>query len=330
MNLIYMARPIYGGWVTFTAHLHLKYNCLLFKPSKRNETRLRDFGYGVSYQNQTIQSIQEKENLVITAIDKHYYEYLPFFPDNTILILHDPTELKGKDNPIINHLQRFQIRVIRKTMQDFLKQTYSIDSEYYPHPFYEYSMVPVPGFSYPYVSISRIDFDKHTNLLLKANAKLPESEPKIQLFGAENRLYVHHKLKPLGFEGVWHGKYPKTLPLQKENTSILKDAKYVLDMSIIKGDGGGTQYTFLEAIYENCVLILHYDWVSQGNTFQDKVNCYVVGKPSPEKPKPTEDEISDEIVEILTKQDQNEYETILKKSKQILNTHTQVTWFENK
>ena len=30
-NLVYMARPIYGGWVTFTSHLSLKYNFPIFK-----------------------------------------------------------------------------------------------------------------------------------------------------------------------------------------------------------------------------------------------------------------------------------------------------------
>ena len=30
-NLVYMAKPVYGGWVTFTAHLNLKYDYSLFK-----------------------------------------------------------------------------------------------------------------------------------------------------------------------------------------------------------------------------------------------------------------------------------------------------------
>ena len=46
-------------------------------------------------------------------------------------------------------------------------------------------------------------------------------------------------------------------------------------MSIIKGDGGGTQYTFLEAIYHKCALILHHEWVSKGNTFIKDKNCYI-------------------------------------------------------
>ena len=31
VNLIYMAKPRFGGWVTFTAHLSQKYNYKLYK-----------------------------------------------------------------------------------------------------------------------------------------------------------------------------------------------------------------------------------------------------------------------------------------------------------
>ena len=55
MNLIYMAKPCYGGWVTFTSHLSHKYNYPLFKVSKKHETRQRDYGYGITYQNLTIE-----------------------------------------------------------------------------------------------------------------------------------------------------------------------------------------------------------------------------------------------------------------------------------
>ena len=51
INLVYMAKPIYGGWVTFTSHLCLKYNCELLKIGKRTEKKKRKYGYGVNYQN---------------------------------------------------------------------------------------------------------------------------------------------------------------------------------------------------------------------------------------------------------------------------------------
>ena len=75
MNLVYMARPVYGGWVTMTAHLSLTYEYPLFKITKRSEKSLRDYGYGVQYQNLFIDDLVKKDNLVITAIDKNYYMY---------------------------------------------------------------------------------------------------------------------------------------------------------------------------------------------------------------------------------------------------------------
>ena len=30
MNLLYLAKPVYGGWVTFTAHLSHKHNAPIF------------------------------------------------------------------------------------------------------------------------------------------------------------------------------------------------------------------------------------------------------------------------------------------------------------
>ena len=43
LSLVYLAKPIYGGWVTFTVHLAKKYGYRLYKvgkhePKKRFET----------------------------------------------------------------------------------------------------------------------------------------------------------------------------------------------------------------------------------------------------------------------------------------------------
>ena len=92
LSLVYLAKPIYGGWVTFTSHLCLKYDCDLYKVGKRTEKNKREYGYGVKYQNVNIDELVTKENLFITAIDKHYYEYLDKFPNGTKIVIHDPTE----------------------------------------------------------------------------------------------------------------------------------------------------------------------------------------------------------------------------------------------
>ena len=317
MNLIYMAKPIYGGWVTFTAHLCLKYKCELFKIAKRTEKRKREYGYTVQYQNIMMDDLLQKNKFVITAVDKHYWEYLHLFPKGTMLIIHDPTELKGKQNEIVKLINHFKIITIRKTVQEFIKKEYNIDTDFLPHPFYEYPKTSEPS-DYYSLSISRIDFDKHTDLILKANELIEDGGKKIQIFGAENRLYVHHKLKDLNFEEYWKGKYPKTLPLSHEGKDLLNDCKFIVDMSIIKGDGGGTQYTFLEAIYHDCALILHKDWVDQGDTFQKDHNCYVVGYT---------DNVGVEIATIINSPLDDKYQTILKNAKEIIQENIQVKWF---
>jgi len=49
-------------------------------------------------------------------------------------------------------------------------------------------------------------------------------------------------------------------------SEILAEAKFVVDLSLLEHDGGSTQYTFLEAIPIDCMLILHI--VDRGSRHQ--------------------------------------------------------------
>ena len=132
-------------------------------------------------------------------------------------------------------------------------------------------------------SISRIDFDKNIDIICKCNNIIEYEDKKVKIFGKENRLYVHHKLKDLNFEDYWYGKYPKNLPMtyntgigENKNLDILKDCTFMIDLSTIKDDGGGTQYTFLEAIYNDCILVLNREWIEKGTLFVEDDNCLAV------------------------------------------------------
>lgn len=320
LNLLYLAKPVYGGWVTFTAHLSHKYNAPIYKIAGRNEKFKRNYGYECEYQNIDVSEVLKLNNIMITAVDKHYYEYLYLFPPNTQIVIHDPTECKvnkktpnplvqvteKNDNILLNH---FKVITIRESVQEYLVNTFNVQSQFMPHPFYPYEVPECDGLGYECVSISRIDFDKNTDILLKANQILKDPKKHIYIFGAENRLYVHHKLKELNFTAFWKGKFPKNLSPTYEGHSILKDAKYMIDMSIIKGDGGGTQYTFLEAIHQDCVLILHLDWINAGNTFQSGVNCIGVSS-------------GEELAQVIENGlSEEEFNKILTNSKKILEKH---------
>ena len=320
-NLLYLAKPIYGGWVTFTAHLSKKYEWPIYKITKKTEKNKRDYGYDCQYQNSCLADVLALDNILITAVDKHYWSFLHLFPKDTEIVIHDPTECKSSKsgNPLIDGLNpvlpTFRVITIRESVQNYLSETFQIDSKYLRHPFYNYPKSNKKGLGYNAVCISRIDFDKNTDIILKANALIEDKKNHIYLFGAENRIYVHHKLKDLNVGEYWKGKFPKNLEPTYEDKSILKDAKYMVDMSIIKGDGGGTQYTFLEAIYQDCVLVLHEEWTNKGSLFVSGVNCIVVSN-------------EEELAKVMNNGIPEElYDTILKNSKKIIEDHLNVDWF---
>ena len=278
---------------------------------KNGQRRMRNFGYGIKYNNISIEDAKKLDNVLITAIDKKYYEYLNSFPDNTGLVIHDPTEVKGKSTQqVIDNLYRFKIFTIRKTVEKYLTDKFQINSQFLPHPFYEYPLSQETS-KIRNVAISRIDFDKHTDQILLANKQL-DNNKKVTIYGAKNDLYVYHTLtKKLGLDinENYGGTFPKSFEYLD---SILNNAKFMIDLSAIKNDGGGSQYTFLEAIYQGSVLILNTKWVNGTNSiFMDLDNCLVVSG-------------ADELVTVLNKS--YDTEKIAKNAKKLLEPHINVRW----
>ena len=316
LSLVYLAKPIYGGWVTFTVHLIKKFNYRLYKVGKRTEKKLRPYGYNIDYQNVCLEDLLKLPNLFITAIDKHYWNILPHLPPTTQIVIHDPTELKtskSNPNPLVQDnqlLTQFKVYTIRETVQRYLLDNFQIPSTFKVHPFYQYECNKEP-YECQAVTISRIDFDKNTDLILRANQLIKDPKKRVHIFGAENRIYVHHKLGELDFYNYWKGKFDKSYPLTHENKDILQNTKYVVDMSIIKNDGGGTQYTFLEAIYQGCVLILHREWIKQGTLFKEGVNCLAADS-------------SEELAKLLS--DERDITSLIHESQKLLKPHIQVKW----
>ena len=278
-NLVYMAKPIYGGWVSFTAHLAKKKDYPLYRVSNKTESKTRDYGYGVDYRNLAIDDLVKLPNLLITAIDKNFYQFLPKIKKATIVI-HDPTELK---EPVLEVLKskRFKVITIRQTVEKLLREVHGIKSQFLHHPFYQFPKSKSESESESKkvkkvkkdknISLSRVDFDKHTDIIIKANQKLKNP---VDIYGALNDLYVYHKLKVLPFKKYYKGRFPKTFDALVD---LLASAKFVVDMSAINKDGGGSQYTFLEAIHMDCALVLNKKWVEGVKTpFKHGENCYVV------------------------------------------------------
>lgn len=114
-------------------------------------------------------------------------------------------------------------------------------------------------------SVSRVDFDKHTEIIVNADCG-------IDIFGSVNRMYAHHKL-PEWWERSYRG-------IHNGGARTLLSYRYSVDMSLIKGDGGGTQYTTLEAWDSGAIPVLHRDWIMPGDEMVEGENCLCVGCPS--------------------------------------------------
>jgi glycosyltransferase involved in cell wall biosynthesis len=174
------------------------------------------------------------------------------------------------------------------------------------------------------VSICRIDYGKNVDIVMRANELLrkkkyngPFEDVGIKMYGPYNPRYVNDKLGGLNsFKRYYYGIFKKSL---NAISSILNKAKFVIDLSVIQHDGGGTQYTFLEAIHHDAVLIINRKWLDNIDEkycdFRDGYNCYAVSD---------EYELAQIILD--NRKDYDKNERIRRNAKRIMERHLTVDW----
>ena len=277
VNLFYLSKNTTGGWVTFTRHLVSSLMAvgeqpMLFKIGNRDEGKPRDFGYGLRYTNVTAETAAKlagQSPTIIVALAKQLKEPgLALLAAGARIVIHDPTEVRSW-LPRESIKAPWVIRMANEARFDgarFIRHPYQRLGETFHLHEKLYALKTTRC-----VSVSRIDFDKHTEILLDAN----RLGAGIVIRGFENRIYTRFKILPAYPE--WKqsvAAYPRNVA---EAFKILFNARYMADMSLIKGDGGGTQYTFLEAWDALCVPIIHEGWIRPEDDMRDGYNCLTVG-----------------------------------------------------
>jgi len=179
------------------------------------------------------------------------------------IVIHDPFEIFRENE---EYLKNWKVLVIRKSVRAFLKEKYDINAKFIYHPFFpyrKYTEIDSQDNKDKYkninitnkidiVSISRIAPHKNIDMLLRANKKI--NKKSIKIFGLIDGHYVSSKLNKLDFDKYYHGMFDKSF---WQVSNILSKSKFMVDLSEIPNDGGGTPYTFLEAIYNDCAIILN-------------------------------------------------------------------------
>lgn len=278
--LVYAAAPRYGGWPSYLGHLWMGLNFtrdepLILQPRKRTSDQIRTFPNSVPYMNASRDALLDYASqtpTLIVAQDKNHASIVRDLRDaGAGLVVHDPTEtVVPGPGPIIT---------VRRTMEA------KVDgSVYVPHP-YAPSTVTREKLGRA-VAFSRLDFDKHTDEIVAANML----GAGIDVFGEANSRYLHIRFgdsKP-----DWHR---GRIPYEDLNAGarLARSYRWVVDASRIAGDGGGTQYTFLEAFNAGAGLAVSEGWMTgdpaldeiapAAHTFADASDLYDLIAQEPDK-----------------------------------------------
>ena len=257
VDLFYLSPNPYGGWVTYTSHLMKSLRSVgvtpnLFKVRPRTEKNVRPFGYGEFYRNINLQEAlnRPQKKIVIAAAKNFQEEARALWLSDAGLVVHDPTELK---NLPLDVAERNSVVVVRQIGKRYLPK-----ATFIRHPYVRVKEPGNPGRDQWAVSVSRVDFDKHTEILLDAN-RLLDKDRRITIRGFENRIYTRFKIVPHYPEWTQSvGHFERGL---EKAFRLLQRHLFNVDMSEIKGDGGGTQYTFLEAWDAGTINIINRKWM---------------------------------------------------------------------
>lgn len=123
------------------------------------------------------------------------------------------------------------------------------NARFLPHP---YTRVEPKGLRrFRAVAHARIDFSKRTHLIVEANLRSPY--PCV-IVGNQNRAYVHWRLQKIDPNFAFHP------PYTEHGAEMARMGLLNIDLTRFPNDGGGTQYTFLEAMDAGAVPVIHEDW----------------------------------------------------------------------
>ena len=290
----------WGGAVTFTAHLLNTLGINKVLRITKNTDKIEsggDFGYGLKYQFVSPQSVDDAVKPFITDFFQYDFMLPKLRRCDVTVVIHDHTEVPLSD---ISYMQNWNIISIRKTFQSYLKEKYNLSSRFMYHPFYPYNthkskenyshnaLSPTLGYQKKSaISISRVDYGKNIDILIKANQILEKKancdlQSLIKIYGPFNRRYVDDCLGGYAtFRRYYQGTFRKSF---KSISNILSGAKLVVDLSTFKNDGGGTQYTFLEAIHHGAALVINRKWIEsvppEYCDFKEGYNCYAASNES--------------------------------------------------
>ena len=259
IQIAYLAKAKYGGWPTFTKHLRDALEAVGCRAVVRTVGARHtpiDFGHGLrAIRMPEAALLKSKDPILISAADKEHVDVAKRLIGNGAnIVVHDPAEKHLVDIPPSRTI------VIRRSMHKKIAGSFFI-----PHPYVRCN--PKRSKMHSAIAHSRIDFDKYTHLVLDAIDRGAD----ICIMGAVNPRYVYFKIKER-----WPDFSPQAFPRDADaGAHLCARAGTVVDMSAIKNDGGGSQYSFMEAWDARTPLVINSKWIEEypSDEMQPGFNC---------------------------------------------------------
>jgi hypothetical protein len=253
------------GAGAFTLHLYKMLRLCGFDPTIYTVTercrtmKIGEFGEGIPYFTVSTAGAVELSRQMRSIIAVSHSQH---FPEETSALLRRgvPWVLHGTGNlpehpDVLAAVPHAGVGTIRRALQRTTKARIGLDTVLVPHP-YVMSGTLRPRSFRKAVSCSRVDFVKHTDMIIEANKMLNEGN-RIEIYGEVNRMYAFHTLDKK--HPGWRRDYKGALKLG-EGLLRFGEAHFAVDLTYWKDDNGGTQYTFFEAWEAGTSLILHSNW----------------------------------------------------------------------
>lgn len=320
INIFFLVPPNQlGGCMSFTVHLFRTFEQMGYEPRLYRVGKVPKAGFPVKpfKYGLTITTVDLGTARQLACTDRSLIAYAFWKKEKvnaaalmalgTKLIIHDPAEFHDDEMDFMKSIDHRPL-VIRKRNVTGLK-AHGIAATYVPHPYVPTEVDRAVEKKHHAICIARVDFRKRSHWIIEANKRLP-GDHHVHLYGEMNRIYEYHQLRKEHPD--WRNWYGGMFPdVEGAAVRLNLTAGRAVDLTHIKGDGGGTQYTFFEAWNAGIPLILNRAWATgPDDEVRDGDCCHMVHD-------------VDGLVEAL-KAPVAEYDYILEGGKRILAAHSNV------
>ncbi len=256
------------GAATFTSYLYqsLKkegHDPMIFRVGAKRRKKIT-FAFGIPAMAISLQEAQALAStfpslITYANVKVRGHETFSLMRGGVPLVFHDHNEATEDQ---LNAMRKYQrVVVIRKPMRTWLAER-GVKATFIPHPYVPYSGDRTSDYLHVRArSIAFLNFRKHQEIIAQANVLVPD-QPCI-MHGKVNRMFIHYKLSKI--EPSWEDHYQGAFADKPgESIRLFATCDFAVNLTKLKEDGDGTEYSMLEAWDAGVPLVVHRGWILTG------------------------------------------------------------------